>query len=93
MNNRSRQLKRIKRLGLTNVIDFKIFDSATGTFKPFRSSITAIGVNFDDAMRNKNNRYYSREAMVKALSSMSKELHEPIVTCEAGHSPSGVWFL
>lgn len=88
MNNRSRQLRRIKRLGLTNVIDFKIFDSTTGKFNRFRASITAIGVN---TMRTKNNRYYSREAMVKALSNMSKELHEPIITCEGSRiHPSGV---
>ena len=91
MNNRSRQLKRIKRLGLTNVIDFKIFDSTTGKFNSFRASITSIGATSADIMRTKNNRYYSKEAMVKVLSNMSKELHEPIITCEGSRiHPSGV---
>ena len=79
MNNRSREIKRVKRLGLTSLIDFKIFDPATGKFKTFRGS---MGVNFRDIVRTKNNRYYSREDMVKALRKMSKDVHEPIITCE-----------
>ena len=91
MNNRSREIKRIKRLRLTNVIDVEIFDSATGKFKPFRASLSSMGANTSDIMRSKNNRYYHGEAMIKALSNMSKELHAPIITCTQGSShPTGV---
>ena len=88
MNNRSREIKRIRRLGLTSVIDWKIFDSATGKFKRFRASLRSMGI-----VRTINDRYYSSGPMVKALRDMSKEFNEPIIICEAGRGPSGVWFL